>query len=180
MDCSLPGSSTHGIFQARVLEWVAVAFSESKVETKHIPRFSVWGPDHSVPPLLPPRPGIQGWARGLCVEASPLCSLLTSHFALSSLWMKPWSNSSLGLPTSCQLAPQYFPCDKGFSSVSTNFRIEPLEIHSLPTFPWGFISVSYLLIWRIISTTSQCIGFFGIIFKPDSLYQQPNPCPVPY
>ena len=27
MDCSLPGSSTHGIFQARVLEWVAIAFS---------------------------------------------------------------------------------------------------------------------------------------------------------
>ena len=24
MDCSLPGSSIHGIFQARVLEWVAV------------------------------------------------------------------------------------------------------------------------------------------------------------
>ena len=28
MDCSLPGSSIHGIFQARVLEWVAIAFSE--------------------------------------------------------------------------------------------------------------------------------------------------------
>jgi len=28
MDCSLPGSSTHGIFQARVLEWGAIAFSE--------------------------------------------------------------------------------------------------------------------------------------------------------
>ena len=27
MDCSLPGSSVHGIFQARVLEWVAIAFS---------------------------------------------------------------------------------------------------------------------------------------------------------
>ena len=27
MDCSLPGSSAHGIFQARVLEWGAVAFS---------------------------------------------------------------------------------------------------------------------------------------------------------
>ena len=26
MDCSLPGSSTHGIFQARVLEWGAIAF----------------------------------------------------------------------------------------------------------------------------------------------------------
>ena len=28
MDCSPPGSSVHGIFQARVLEWVAIAFSE--------------------------------------------------------------------------------------------------------------------------------------------------------
>ena len=26
MDCSLPGSSLHGIFQARVLEWGAIAF----------------------------------------------------------------------------------------------------------------------------------------------------------
>ena len=29
MDYSLPGSSVHGIFQARVLEWVAIAFSKS-------------------------------------------------------------------------------------------------------------------------------------------------------
>ena len=29
MDCSLPGSSVHGIFQARVLEWGAIAFSYS-------------------------------------------------------------------------------------------------------------------------------------------------------
>ena len=28
MDCSLPGSSIHGIFQARVLEWGAIAFSD--------------------------------------------------------------------------------------------------------------------------------------------------------
>ena len=27
MDCSLPGSSVHGIFLARILEWVAIAFS---------------------------------------------------------------------------------------------------------------------------------------------------------
>ena len=30
MDCSLPGSSVHGIFQARVLEWVAIAFLRSR------------------------------------------------------------------------------------------------------------------------------------------------------
>ena len=28
MDCSPPGSSVHGIFQARVLEWVAIAFCD--------------------------------------------------------------------------------------------------------------------------------------------------------
>ena len=33
MDCSLPGSSVHGIFQARVLEWVAIAFSDPYMTT---------------------------------------------------------------------------------------------------------------------------------------------------
>ena len=32
-DCSLPGSSVHGIFQARVLEWVAIAFSVSTLDS---------------------------------------------------------------------------------------------------------------------------------------------------
>ena len=32
MDHSLPGSSIHGIFQARVLEWGAIAFSDHKAE----------------------------------------------------------------------------------------------------------------------------------------------------
>ena len=31
IDCSLPGSSVHGIFQARVLEWGAIAFSGLQV-----------------------------------------------------------------------------------------------------------------------------------------------------
>ena len=32
MDCSLPGSSIHGIFQARVLEWGAIAFSKQTLK----------------------------------------------------------------------------------------------------------------------------------------------------
>ena len=32
MDCSLPGSSIHGILQARVLEWGAIAFSNLRTE----------------------------------------------------------------------------------------------------------------------------------------------------
>ena len=33
MDYSLPGSSIHGIFQARVLEWVAIAFSMTNLDS---------------------------------------------------------------------------------------------------------------------------------------------------
>ena len=50
MDCSLPGSSVHGIFQARVLEWVALFFSKGSSRlgdwtwVSHIAgrRFTVW------------------------------------------------------------------------------------------------------------------------------------------
>ena len=31
MDCSLPGSSIHGIFQARILEWVVISFSTQRL-----------------------------------------------------------------------------------------------------------------------------------------------------
>ena len=51
MDCNLPGSSVHGIFQARrVLEWVAISFSRGSEQPRkqtwvsHIAgrRFTVW------------------------------------------------------------------------------------------------------------------------------------------
>ena len=52
MDCSLPGSSVHGIFQARVLEWIAISFSKGSSQPRdqtrvsHIVdrRFTVWVP----------------------------------------------------------------------------------------------------------------------------------------
>ena len=50
MDCSLPGSSTQGIFQARVLEWVAISFSKGSSQPRDRiqvsrtagKRFTVW------------------------------------------------------------------------------------------------------------------------------------------
>ena len=50
MDCSLPGSSLHGILQARVLEWVAISFSSGSSQPRdwtrvsRIPgrRFNLW------------------------------------------------------------------------------------------------------------------------------------------
>ena len=35
MDCSLPGSSVHGIPQARILEWVAVPFSRGSSQLRY-------------------------------------------------------------------------------------------------------------------------------------------------
>ena len=34
MDCSLPGSSVHGILRARVLEWVAISFSRGSSQPR--------------------------------------------------------------------------------------------------------------------------------------------------
>ena len=50
MDCSLPGSSMHGIFQARVLEWVAISFSresswprdQTQISHTAVRHFTVW------------------------------------------------------------------------------------------------------------------------------------------
>ena len=40
MDCGPPGSSIHGIFQARVLEWVAVSFSRGSSQPRDQARVS--------------------------------------------------------------------------------------------------------------------------------------------
>ena len=34
MECSLPGSSIHGIFQARILEWAAISFSRGSSQPR--------------------------------------------------------------------------------------------------------------------------------------------------
>ena len=43
MDCSLPGSSIHGIFQARVLEWGTIAFSSDGDYSHEIKRHLLLG-----------------------------------------------------------------------------------------------------------------------------------------
>ena len=42
MDCSLPGSPVHGIFPARVLEWVAISFSTGSPQPKNHTHVSFW------------------------------------------------------------------------------------------------------------------------------------------
>ena len=47
MDCSLPSSSVHGIFQARVMEWGSIAFSKFSVYV-HIIEYHPWLRTHYI------------------------------------------------------------------------------------------------------------------------------------
>ena len=69
MDCSLPGSFIHGIFQARVLEWVAISFSGDLPDPGIEPRSPALQAD-----ALPSKPpGNKGLSRasGLWTSPSP-------------------------------------------------------------------------------------------------------------
>ena len=46
MNCSLPGSSVHGIFQASVLDWVAIPFSRGSSRPRDRTRVSTQGLPH--------------------------------------------------------------------------------------------------------------------------------------
>ena len=75
MDCSLPGSSIHGIFQARVLEWGAIAFSRINHRYIYICPLPLEAPSH-----FPPHPTHLG-----CHRVWGLSSLSYSKFPLSIL-----------------------------------------------------------------------------------------------
>ena len=68
MDCSLPGSSVHGIFQARVLEWGAIAFSET---VKQLPAMQ------------------ETWVQFLGWE-DPLAKEMAAHSSTLA-WKIPWT-----------------------------------------------------------------------------------------
>ena len=67
MDCNIPDSSVHGIFQARVLEWAAISFSRGSSR----PRSSQPGSPALQTDSLPPEPpgkkyqNIYNWSHGL-------------------------------------------------------------------------------------------------------------------
>ena len=70
VDCSLPGSSVHGILQARVLEWGAIAFSNAEKRE-----------------LLE----ATGWLLGRPDLEPLLCSFLESTWILSFLYDSTWA-----------------------------------------------------------------------------------------
>ena len=83
MDCSLPGSSVHGIFQARIQEWVAISSSRGSFQTR-------------IEPASLASPALSG---GLFTTAPPGKPLALSHGAPESSrllglgFRSPWRGS---------------------------------------------------------------------------------------
>ena len=73
MDCSLPGSSVHGILQARILEWVAIPFSRGSSQPRNWTRvsgiaggfFTSWATREGLPELVDQETHVLSWAYGL-------------------------------------------------------------------------------------------------------------------
>ena len=82
MDCSLPGSSISGIFQARILEWVAISFSNTwkrKVKVKSLSRVRLFSTPWTAAYQAPPSMGVsrQEYWNGLPL-LSPSCAAITN------------------------------------------------------------------------------------------------------
>ena len=95
MDCSLPGSSVHGIFQARVLEWVAISFSKKAFklyQMQGLPwsrmRFQWFWNSVSVRKCI--------WGPGLVVGTLPDLLSCWDWVGCSVSWMSSESISHLG------------------------------------------------------------------------------------
>ena len=131
MDCSLPGSSVHGILQARILEWIAFSFQGiflPQGSNPHVLRLLHWKVGSL--PLVPPGKSHEGSNFHLqlphiqvhplsyvettpqtscCVGQQPSPPPVPLHVvcgsALSTTWSKSSSKmtSTFGIPTSCSI-----------------------------------------------------------------------------
>ena len=116
MDCSPPGSSVHGNFQARILEWVAI--SNYSVQFSYSVMSDALRPhelQHTRPPCPPPTPGVHSNSRPLSRWCHPAISssgvlfsschqslpawVFSNESTLSMRWPKYWSFSFSIVPS---------------------------------------------------------------------------------
>ena len=132
MDCSFPGSSVHGIFQARVLEWGAIAFSDTytaaaaKLDTSVVSN-SVQ--PHRRRPTRLPRP----W------DSPGKNTGVVCHFLLQCMKVKSESEVAQSCPTLCDP----MDCSPPGSSIHGIFQARVLE--------WGAVAFSdtYTAMYKI-------------------------------
>ena len=89
MDCSPPGSSIHGIFQARVLEWIAISFSRGFSQPRNWTRvsriagrcFTIWATSNPTHRHIPW--GNQSWKRHM------YSLFIAARYRIARTWKQP-------------------------------------------------------------------------------------------
>ena len=119
MDCSLPGSSIHGIFQSRVLEWGAIAFSVRFARSSQI--------------------ALQSGCTHLCSHRQEKRS--------RHLRLKDWNfTNSRGIQWNAWVhfhQVLLFPSKIVTPSHSLTYPRHPLQSANCPDHYWGFISILF-------------------------------------
>ena len=87
MDCSPPGSSVHGIFQARVLEWGAIAFSLEALWEGPIPGLLPWQLS-----FLDLQPNHSSLSSSIFIVFSPLVRIISVCLFLTRLYVIRYRN----------------------------------------------------------------------------------------
>jgi len=136
MDCSLPGSSVHGIFQARVLEWGAIAFSDLKLRAK----------SHQLCPTLcdpidgsPPGSTIPGILQARTLEWVAISfsnawkwKVKVKLLSRARLLATPWTATCQAPPSMGFSRQEYWsgvPLLSPGSSLETHYPIQIVDLH---------------------------------------------------
>ena len=148
MDCSLPGSSVHGIFQAIVLEWTAISFSRGSSRPRDWPQvscivdrcFTVWATrevlslgsvinGHAIPPQeILKHSSVSVSVGSLGPDAYKVCLSPLSISGRYGVWFKMWFRPSYHLAVASPL-----PLDVGYLLSHSSKRREGGKILSCPT-----------------------------------------------
>ena len=107
VDCSLPGSSVHGIFQARVLEWVAISFSRDLPDPGIEPRSPALQED-SLPTELSGKPNLLVTSKTISLFQST-CNCKTNLLFMSRLSQSLLSATKRAILRKWQPTPVLLP-----------------------------------------------------------------------
>ena len=120
MDCSLPGSSVHGILHTRTLQWVAISFSRGSSQSRPRTWISCIGRwEASMSSLnLERRPFQVPWDFCASLFCSELCSAYSSYFGLSGL-----PHPLLQFRESMGLCPGSFSLCCTLETLRSNYRV---------------------------------------------------------
>ena len=152
MDCSLPGSSIHGIFQARVLEWGAIKAQDKSSVSRSVSSVAQSRSVQSLSRVHSLRSHESQHTRPPCPSPTPE---LRSDSRPSSQWCHPAISSSVVPFSSCL---QSFPASESFQmsqfftsgdqciGISASASVLPMNIQDWSPLAWtGWISQESLL-----------------------------------